>query len=75
LAQYAIDEYENSEQGDNNEPEWRKIRDSLQAIDNRIIQGIGEDFTLSDIESIEKFNKYLEEAGLTVDEFGEKLKT
>ena len=75
LAQYAIDEYENSEQGDNNEPEWRKIRDSLQVIDNRIIQGIGEDFTLSDIESIEKFNKYLEEAGLTVDEFGEKLKT
>lgn len=65
----------NGTQKASNEPEWRRIRDSLQAIDERIIQGIGEDFTLSDMESIEKFNKYLDEAGLTVDEFGEKLKT
>ena len=73
LSQYSSGE--NGEQEVSNEPEWRRIRDSLQAINDQIIQGIGGDFTLNDIESIDTFNKYLEKAGLTVDEFGEKLKT
>ena len=58
----------------NYEEDWRKIRDQLQSINLEIIDSIGQDFDISTLESIDKFNDYLEKTGMTVDEFGEKLK-
>ena len=56
------------------EKDWTKIRDQLQSINPEIIDSIGQDFSISTLESIDNFNEYLEKAGMTVDEFGEKLK-
>lgn len=58
----------------NYQKDWRDIRDQLQIISPEIIDSIGQEFSISDLESIESFNEYLEKAGMTVDEFGEKLK-
>ena len=57
------------------ESDWRNIKEKLLAIDSNILKNIGSDFQLSDLDSIESFNNYLEKAGMTVDDFGEKLKT